>query len=88
MPKIIPAPERIERAHDIIEKARKLPIPEDRGWGDFSYTARVRDLMRQARDMVKFIQYQPGISPELKASAAAIFAETEAVEKELLGKSG
>ena len=55
MAKLIPAAERIIRARALIQKAREFPIPPEGGRNDFSYIANVKDILRQARDMVKFI---------------------------------
>jgi ribonuclease D len=84
MSRLIPAAERIEKARALIEKARKLERSPEDPWQDFSYTAQVKDLLRQARELVKFIAYTSGVAAELKAEAKAIAGETEQVEKELL----
>lgn len=84
MARLIPASERIARAHLLIQKARDYPVPEDGGRADFSYIAHVKDLMQQARDMVKFIPYTPTASAQMKAEVAELFKETERVEKEIL----
>ncbi len=84
MSKIIPATERIEKARALIQKARELPVPEDMGWANFTYVANVRDLMRQAKDLIKLIPYSPSASAEMKAKVKAIFAEAEQAEKEIL----
>lgn len=86
MPRLIPAAERITRARALIQKARDLPAPTDTGWQDFSYVAQVKDLLRQARDLVKFIAYSPSASEDLKAEAATVIEETAAAEKEILRK--
>jgi ABC-type Na+ transport system ATPase subunit NatA len=84
MSKFIPASERINRARVLIQKARDLPIPEDTGWTDFSYTAQIKDLLRQARDLIKFISYTSGLSAEVKADSKAVADEIEQAENELL----
>ncbi len=84
MSRLIPASERIVRARALIQKARDLPIPPETGWRDFSYVAQVKDLMQQARDMVKFIPYTPSATPEMKAEVTKINVETVEAEKELL----
>jgi hypothetical protein len=84
MSRLVTAAERIEKARALIEKAHKLPRAEKDPWQDFSYTAQVKDLMRQAREWIKFIGYTSGVSAEIKAEAKSILAETELVEKELL----
>lgn len=84
MAKLIPALERIKRAKGIIQKARSLARPADAGWQDFSYVAQVKDLMKQARDLVQFIPNSPGASDELKDEAKALIDETRRAEKEIL----
>lgn len=84
MTKLIPAAERILKARALIQKARSLPVPAEGGRGDFSYVAQVKDLMRQARDLVKFIPYSVTATSALKADVAALYAEAELAEKELL----
>ncbi len=84
MPRLIPAAERLIRARALVQKARDLPMPPGAGGQDFSYVAQVKDLMRQARDMIKFISYSPSATPEMKQEVAQIFAEIEAAEKEIL----
>ncbi len=84
MAKLITAAERIERARKLIQQARDYPIPEDTGWTDFAYTAQVKDLLRQARELIKFIGYTSGIAPEVKAESKAVAAEIEQAENELI----
>lgn len=85
MPKLIPAAERLVRARKLIQQARALPVPTDGlGKSDFSYIANVRDLLRQAKDMVKFIPQTAGVSDEMKAEVKQVYAEVEQAEKEIL----
>lgn len=85
MPKLIPAAERLVRARKLIQGARDLPVPtEGLGRSDFSYIANVRDLLRQAKDMVKFIPQTAGVSAEMKEEVKKIYAEIELAEKEIL----
>ncbi len=84
MSRLIPAAERIAKAHALIEKARTLERSQEDPWQDFSYTAQVKDLMRQARELIKFIAYTSGISAEIKAEAKALFEEIDQAEQELL----
>ena len=84
MTRLIPASERIVRARALIQKARGLPVPTATGWQDFSYVAQVKDLLRQARDLVKFISYTPSASAEIKEEVARIFQEADKAAKELL----
>lgn len=84
MTKLISAAERLIKARKLIQKARDLPVPDELGRHDFSYVAQVKDLMRQARDLIKFIPYSVTATPELKAEVAAINRETEQTQDELL----
>jgi len=85
MAKLIPAAERIIRARKLIQKARNLSLPEGSGKNDFSYIANVRDLLRQAKDMVKFIPMTPTATIEMKEDIKRIYAEIEQANKEILG---
>lgn len=84
MAKLIPASERIVRARKLIQNARDLPVPEGSGKNDLSYIAGVKDLLRQARDMVKFIPMRAGVSDEMKAEVEKIFAEADEADREIL----
>jgi hypothetical protein len=84
MAKMIPAAERIRRARALIQKARDYPVPPGAGRYDFSYVAQVKDILRQARDLVKFIPNSPMATPEMKAEVKRIFEEAAQVEKGIL----
>ncbi len=85
MPKLIPATERLSRARQLIQKARDLPVPQTGlGKSDFTYIATVKDLMRQARDLVKFIPQTAGVSAEMKAEVKKIYDEIEQATREIL----
>jgi hypothetical protein len=84
MAKLIPAEERIIRARKLIQKARDLPIPEGLGKNDFSYIAGVKDLLRQARDMVKFIPMRAGVTAEMKEEVQRVFEEADQANREIL----
>ena len=85
MAKLIPAAERIIRARKLVQQARALPIPtEGLGKSDFSYIANVRDLLRQAKDLVKFIPQTAGVSAEMKEEVKKIYAEIEQAQNEIL----
>jgi hypothetical protein len=86
MPKLIPAAERMVRARKLIQKARALEAPEADPSGYFSYVAQVKDLLQQARDLIKFISYTPSATTQMKAEVAEIFKEIEQVDKEKLHK--
>ena len=85
MAKLIPATERILRARQLIQQARDLPVPTTGlGKSDFPYIAGVKDLFRQAKDMVKFISMTPTATPAMKAEVQAIYAEIEQADGEIL----
>lgn len=88
MTRLIPVAERIVLARALIQKAREVPVPAEGGSYDFSYVAQVKDLLRQAREMVKFIPQSAGASTEIKSEAAKIFAEIEQTDRELLRRGG
>ncbi len=87
MSKVIPTAERIIKARALIQKARDLPLPPDTGWMDFTYAANVKDILRQARDLVKFVQFMPNVSPEIKQEVNDLIEEIRKVEKEILHRS-
>lgn len=85
MAKLIPAAERIIRARKLVQQARALPVPtEGLGKSDFSYIANVRDLLRQAKDLIKFIPQTAGVSAEMKEEVKKIYAEIEQAQTEVL----
>ena len=84
MSPFIPAAERIERARLLIEKARKLKVPDGAGKSDLAYIAQVKDILQQARDLVKFIPYTPTATPEMKNEVKKIFEEADQANKEIL----
>ena len=84
MAKLITAEERIVRARKLIQKARELPVPDGLGKRELSYIAGVKDLLRQARDMVKFIPMRAGVSAEMKAEVQKIFEEADQANREVL----
>ena len=84
MAKVIPAEERLVRARKLVQKAREFPVPEGLGKNDLSYIAGVKDLLRQAKDMVKFIPMRAGVSAEMKAEVQKIFDEVNQADREIL----
>jgi len=84
MAKMIPAAERVLRARTLIQQAREFPIPPELGKNDLSYIAGVKDLLRQARDMVKFIPQTAGVSVEMKDEVKKIYEEIEQANREIL----
>jgi hypothetical protein len=84
MAKLIPAAERLVRARELIQKASQLPVPAEGGKYDFSYIAQVKDLLRQAKDLIKYITLTPSASAEVKEDVKRIYEEADRTEKELL----
>jgi len=84
MAKMIPAAERIIRARALIQKARELPVPAELGKNDLSYIAGVKDLLRQARDLVKFIPMTAGVSAEMKEEVKKIYEEADQANRDIL----
>jgi hypothetical protein len=84
MSRFIPAVERIQKAHERIQQARDLPVPEDGGRYNFSYVAQVKALLQEARDLVKFIPKTPSATAEMKAEVAGILEEADRANQEIL----
>ena len=84
MPKLIPNEERFIRARALIQQARDYPIPTESGRFDFSYHAHVKDLLQQARDLIKFIPNTPSATPEMKAEVKQIYLEADQANQEIL----
>lgn len=84
MSKLIPAAERIVRARALIQQAHSLPVPEENGRNNFSYIAQVKTLLRQARDLVKFIRLTPSATAEIKEEVIKIYQEADQADKEIL----
>jgi sugar-specific transcriptional regulator TrmB len=85
MPKLIPATERLARARTLIQQARELSVPTTGlGKSDFSYIANIKDLFRQAKDMVKFIPQTAGVSVAMKEEVKKIYEEIEQATRDLL----
>jgi hypothetical protein len=88
MTRLILAADRIIQSRAFIQKAREVPVPAEGGAYDFSYVAQVKDLLRQAREMIKFIPQSAGASAEIKGDAAKVFEEIERTDRELLRRGG
>ena len=84
MSRLLPAAERITRARALIQKARDLPRPDEHTLVALGYIAKVKDLLQQARDLIKFISYTPSASPEMKNEVAELFKEADLAQKEIL----
>ncbi|HEX9090242.1 MAG TPA: hypothetical protein VF831_02075 [Anaerolineales bacterium] len=83
MARLITAAERIQRARALIQEAREFPVPARGGKYDLSYMAQVRGLLRQAKDLVKFIPNTVGAALEIKAEAKKIIEEAEQAGHEI-----
>ena len=84
MPRLILAAERLILARALIQKARDYPLPAEGGKYDFSYIAQVKDLLRQAREMVRYLPQSAGASAEVKADALKIIKEADQADQEIL----
>ena len=84
MARLITAAERMVKARKLIAKARKVAPPPELGHRDIHYIMEVKDILRDARDLIKFIPYSVGSTAEVKSEVAQIFAEIDQAEKELL----
>jgi hypothetical protein len=84
MAKLIPAAERVIRARQLIQQAHEFPIPPELGKNDLSYIAGVKDLLRQARDLVKFIPQTAGVSADMKEDVKKIYEEIEQANRDIL----
>ncbi len=84
MSKLIPNQERILKAQELIQQVRQLPVGTDSAFLDLGYVAQVKDLLRQARDLVKFIPFSPSADDETKQTAKDLLKKMEETEKELL----
>ena len=85
MARLITAAERIKRARELIQEARDYPVPDRGGKYDLSYMAHVRGLLREAKDLIKFIPARPGATPEMKAEAKLIMEEAVQAGHEIFG---
>jgi hypothetical protein len=83
MSRLIPAAERIVLARGLIQKAREVPVTSELGRNDLVYISQARDLLRQARDLVKFIPQTAGVSTEMKEEVAKIYQEIERANREI-----
>jgi hypothetical protein len=84
MAKLILAADRIVLARALIQKARDLPLPVDGGKYNFAYISQVKDYLRQARDLVKFISSTPSATTEVKDEVKKVLAEADQANQEIL----
>jgi hypothetical protein len=78
MSKLITSEERIQKASELIAAQGTFL--------DLGYVAQVRDLLRQAREMIQFINYSPSTSQELKTKVGQLGEEIKKADRELLHK--
>lgn len=87
MAKPMPPEKRVSKARELIKKAHEIPVPNSVGWEYFSYTAQVKDTLRQAFELVKLINHSPSTPDEVKADARAVIDEIAVAEKDILKSS-
>lgn len=87
MARPMPPEKRVSKARELIKKARQIPVPNSVGWEYFSYTAQVKDTLKQAFELVKLINHSPSTPDEVKADARAVIDEIAIAEKEILKSS-
>lgn len=79
----MPAAKRIERAKELIQEARDLPVPQDGGKFNFSYVVQVKAKLKEARELVQLIPKRVGVSDEMKAQVRMIFEQIEQADRDL-----
>ena len=87
MAKPITTEDRLQRARALIQKAREITPPVEAGWDWLSYTAQVKDTLRQAKDLLKFLPMTAGVSTSQKAEVQIILQEIVDAEKAILHKN-
>ncbi len=87
MAKPMPPEKRVSKARELIKKAHEIPVPNSVGWEYFSYTAQVKDTLKQAFELVKLINHSPSTPEEVKADARSVIEEISIAEKEILKSS-
>jgi hypothetical protein len=84
MAKVIPVAERVHKAEELIQQARQFPVGTNSAFLDLDYVAGVKDLLRRARDLVKFIPFSPSADAETKAASKSILKKIAETDTELL----
>jgi len=87
MAKPITTEDRLLRARALIQKACDIPAPADAGWDWLSYSAQVKDTLRQAKDLLKFLPMTAGVSASQKAEVQVVLKEIVDAEKAILHKN-
>lgn len=78
--------QRLDQAKEFIQKAREVPEPPGLGYRDLTFVAQVKDLLRQARDLVKFLQYSPSLNGEMKEEVQEALDAIAMAEIDILHK--
>jgi hypothetical protein len=86
MTRLILAADRVKKARALIQKARDLsvPPPSEGGKYNFSYIARVKAILQDARDLVKYIPKTPSATAEIKEQVRQILQEADQANQEIL----
>jgi hypothetical protein len=86
MARLILAVDRVKKARLLIQKARDLPVPppDEGGKYNFSYVARVKALLQDARDLIKYIPKTPSATAEIKQQVRQILEEADRANQEIL----
>lgn len=84
MAKILTPTMRIEKARRLIQEAREIPVPVNVGWDFLSYTAQVKDKLKQAFELLKLMKHTVSASQAEKEEATAVIQEAADAEKEIL----
>ncbi len=87
MAKPITTEDRLLRARTLIKKAHEIPAPADAGWDWLSYSAQVKDTLRQAKDLLKFLPMTAGVTASQKVEVQIILQEIVDAEKAILHKN-
>lgn len=87
MAKLITTSERLDKARDLIDQAKNFPIPPATGWQDFGYVAKVKDLLRQAKELIKLIPVTASATPDQIQDARKLLNRFPEIENEILHRS-
>jgi hypothetical protein len=85
--KTLTTEERFVRARMLVQKAHEVPAPIDGGWDSLNYAAQVKDTLRQARDLLKFLPQTAGVTTQQKQEAVALMQEIVDEEKKILHRT-
>ena len=86
MAKVLTTEERFSKARVWMKKAGEIPAPAEAGWETLNYAASVKDTLRQARDLLKFLPQTAGVTPEQKKEALDLMQKIVETEKVILHK--